>query len=204
MTLFDDSIGAQMNGKCEARHVMNGHRMPSYVGISCAISGYSDYNRYCSSLRNSCTRRDISVGIKDSTQQPVNHLNDSFYRKNSLISEALITSRHNVNDDIEINGTDDSFDFKTNEIKTNLKNDLNDINNKTNSLLEQRIASLYGQRFANDWRESRTKTRHKLNDPTFIQKRSPSCPPCPPPQKQTQIQSKKHPINDNSIDTQSN
>ncbi|CAG2179970.1 unnamed protein product, partial [Oppiella nova] len=147
-------------------HVLNGHRLPSYVSISCAISGYSDYNHYC-------TRRHISVTLANSTQQPVNRLNDSFHRKNSLISEALITSRHNVNEDIEdveSNGTERSV---------NLANrDTNSEPNDKNSFLEQRIASLYGQTFAKDWRESRTKTRQKFNSSFIITKqRSPSCPP---------------------------
>ncbi|CAG2108465.1 unnamed protein product [Medioppia subpectinata] len=172
----DRESGRAVNGRCgsggggEGVRVMNGHRLPSYVGISCAISGYSDYNRYSSSLRNSCTRRDISVALKNSTREPVNRLNDSLNRKNSLISEALITSRHNVSEDIENSGTDRSTDLTNNDISS----DLND----KNSLLEQRIASLYGNTFAKDWRESRTRSRHKFDTPFSLAKqRSPSCPP---------------------------
>lgn len=195
LTHLDDSV-SRVNGKCESKPVWNGHRMPSYVGISCAISGYSDYNRYCSSVRNSNNRREINVALKEPTPRPVNHLNDSLNRKNSLISEALITSRHNVNEDIAVNGSHPSIDCD-NGLKSQLKEDMNI---KNNSLLEQRIASLYGQNFAKDWRESRTKTRSKLNSSCIPGKhRSPSCPPTRSPSAKP-IQSS--PIsNDNHTDT---
>ncbi|XP_054162594.1 disks large-associated protein 5-like [Oppia nitens] len=176
LTQEDDSEATnrtQLNGK--SSHVTNGHRLPSYMAISCAISGYSDYNRYCSSLRtNSYARRDYSLTqLKSSAQEPVNRINELVNRKNSMIGEALITSRHNLNEDIDDNescGTDRSLDVTNCDINS-------DLNNK-NSLLEQRIASLYGQSFAKDWRESRSKTKQKSNNSCILDKqRSPSCPP---------------------------
>jgi hypothetical protein len=166
VSLLDDNIN-KLNGKSPSLHLLkNGHRIPSYVGISCAISGYSNYNRYCSSLRNTCSREN-SPNLRNLNQEPVKNLND--FRKNSLVSDDLITSYQN--------GSQDLSELKQNNIKSNSKTN----EKNSNSLLQQRIASLYGETFAAHWRESRIKCKSKLNDTSILDKiRSPSCPPTRP------------------------
>lgn len=160
VSLLDDNI-SKLNGKSPSLHLLkNGHKIPSYVGISCAISGYSNYNRYCSSLRNTCS---LENSPRSLNQEPVKNQND--LRKNSLISDKLITGYQNGNQDLS--------ELKQNNIKSNSKTN----EKNSNSLLQQRIASLYGETFAADWRESRIKCKSKLNNPSILDKiRSPSCP----------------------------
>jgi len=165
---LEDNI-SQLNGKSPSLHLLkNGHRIPSYVGISCAISGYSNYNRYCSSLRNTCSREN-SPTLRNSNPKTIKNLNE--LRKNSLITDNVITGSRN---DLNKNGTEELIGL--NGSRSNSKtNDLN-----SNSLLQQRIASLYGETFAADWRESRSKNRYKQNNSSILDKtRSPSCPPKP-------------------------
>jgi len=125
---------------------MNGLKLPSYVGISCAISGYSGYSKYCSLTGGSSPMR-LSEMLVDE------HL--SKLKKQSNLETRLAS---------------DQTDF----VKSDLL--INQGDSECKSLVQQRIESLYGQSFADCWRDSRSKQK-LVKSKADSAKRSPSCPP---------------------------
>ena len=133
---------------------MNGLKLPSYVGISCAISGYSGYIKYCSSNRGSMSRENSP--LKLSKMLADSHINGRSKMKKQSNLETRFVS--------------DQVDFVKSDLLVNQDDE------ESKSLVQQRIESLYGQSFADCWRDSRSK--HKIvrkNASDF--NRSPSCPP---------------------------
>lgn len=143
----------------------NGH-VPSYVGISCAISGYSSYSRYCASTRTSLSRGSsptvklttskdllgsITPGSQPVTTTPVSRLE-------------VIASVPGAEPSSLCQGpvTEDS---------------LPDGEASAKSLVQRRIESLYGSAAGVGWRESRAKVKTPISGNETDKVRSPSCPP---------------------------
>ena len=171
----------------------NGHRLPSYVGISCTISGYKNYTRYCSPSLKDSLKSDQPDGTpslttmtphSNSFYEPVNWQNN--YKTHH---EGEYDSLNSISSNFK-ESSFDQFDLDDKNIsqnknsQLNFGSDQNASNNASNnassgsSMVQQRIASLYGEQFAAGWRQSRTKNKYKQFDLSKFQKpRSPSCPP---------------------------
>jgi len=179
------------------------HKIPSYIGISCAISGYSTYsNRYKES---------------NSPSNQVKRLNDNTLLSTSIHNSSLISTmstKPSGNQFLDMNRTIESYNsFKNNLNRFNnlsnhanqtkprqpppsnhsnhfdsldnsfltrdrtLLNDSSSQEDDTKSLVQKRIESLYGHNFASNWKDriERSKIKNeKVNNDSF---RSPSCPP---------------------------
>lgn len=151
----------------------NGTHVPSYVGISCAISGYSSYSRYSASARASLSRG------SSPTVKVVAAGNPAAFAGATPVMKLLdkpVGVTPLANNGLELAST--PRDGETNcETLGSAK-----------SLVQQRIESLYGSEAAVGWRESRSKLKTPIANSTSSGKekhRSPSCPPqrlatCPP------------------------
>lgn len=151
---MDDQINSKMQDSSKSHFgESQSRRMPSYVSISRAISGYSNYNKYSSDLR-----RD-------------NSLLDSLLPSRASSSRANGDRHHHAQRRPLVDDQVDNFCSLPYE-PTQEK-----VVDPSKSLLQKKIESLYGQTFAEDWKKSRGKSgSSKSNSPTE-KTRSPSCPP---------------------------
>jgi len=132
------------------------HRIPSYVGISRAISGYADYNKYSSDLKRDSSLLDSFLLV-------------SRVSSNSNDSPAQFSKRGASSIDDQVDNFC-SLPFEPTHAKINL-------NDPSKSFLQKKIESLYGQSFAEDWRKSRLKSSLPRSSSPAEKTRSPSCPP---------------------------
>ncbi|RWS29061.1 LIM and SH3 domain protein Lasp-like isoform X4 [Leptotrombidium deliense] len=133
---------------------INGHRLPSYVGISCVISGYSNYSKFCASTRPTYTRGYSSPTIRVDSKECA-EVNSS--RDKSSFEEKKVISNNSVSEK-------ECVEVSNGEVKEK-------------SLVQQKIESLYGKSFASGWRHSRLKQKNSKHNGESAQHRSPSCPP---------------------------
>lgn len=137
----------------EKNSCFSGHknRMPSYVSISRAISGYADYNKYSSELKKNNSL------IGNLTPLP------------PTSSSAITIGKKKSSDDQVDNFC--SLPYESTQEKICL-------NTNSKSFLQKKIESLYGESFAENWKKSRLKTINSLRlNNTDEKTRSPSCPP---------------------------
>lgn len=139
----------------------NGHfsrpqnRMPSYVSISRAISGYAEYNKYCSEVK-----RDNSL-LADFLSP---HVSSSVDCDRAQIARQDAPSQSDQIDNFC------SLPYEPTQQSIGL-------NNSSKSFLQKKIESLYGESFAENWKKSRVKSNTKPNSDSIEKTRSPSCPP---------------------------
>ena len=175
-------------------------KLPSYVGISCTISGYSSYSRYCSSIRGSISRgsspimRNYEVidgpnivqhhhthnhHFHHQTHHNNNHshLDSSHHQQNQR--QTLISAISPNNWPREENGIISNHTHRNNDLNCeDSEYDVDTSESSEKSLVQRRIESLYGSNVAEVWRDSRSKVK-KVNKKKIdmINHRSPSCPP---------------------------
>lgn len=134
-------------------------RMPSYVSISRAISGYSNYNKYSSDLRRDNSLLDSLLASRTPSRANGQHGHAQVDRGGTPL----------VDDQV------DNFCSLPYEL-TQEKVFFPDSSSK--SFLQKKIESLYGQTFAEDWSKSRLVRSNSPKQNTQPEKtRSPSCPP---------------------------
>ncbi|KAI1289747.1 Disks large-associated protein 1 [Halotydeus destructor] len=141
---------------------VNGH-VPSYIGISCAISGYSGYSKYNSTNRPSLSLDNSPSSAKFDPKGPMG-------RQLSLTDSKpppRPSGRAKSGSSIEVR--------KRGEITLPVTEEVSETS-EVKSIVQQRIESLYGSRAVEGWRDSRSKLRHSTGT-TQIKFRSPSCPP---------------------------
>lgn len=136
-------------------------RVPTYVGLSRAISGYSEYNKY----RSTNNKLDL---LKEYT---FNLDNRSSPHCRMLLSHSNTSSSDQIN-----NYTSLPYEFST-EYRNSGHDDVAQLQS-SKSFLQKKIESLYGQSFADDWCKSRSKCKSPSSKSNMdTSKRSPSCPP---------------------------
>lgn len=104
-------------------------RLPSYMALSRAISGYAEYNKYCPELKRDPPKPSYSHRQQTSTTklQPNDRV-DNFY-----------SLPHDINNKLVVNNNDEDAGSKT--------------------FLQKKIESLYGESFAEDWLKSKPKAK---------------------------------------------
>lgn len=166
-------------------------RVPSYVGISCAISGYRSFNH---NLQASSTITDTRTALYD--RKPLLTTVSSYFNrpKSSIpldsnrfqkmaVDTDKLQSKPSVDVEPSTNGFSLLLDFSpnlhphdsSNGSNCLMPNDEYDDEDQPKSLVQSRIESLYGSQFANVWRTNRGK--NKLGQAEQDSFRSPSCPP---------------------------
>lgn len=152
----------------------NGH-VPSYIGISCAISGYGNYSRYCvAATRISLSRGSSPTVAKLSEGQPFLASDFSTPLSKPPASSKLIAKPNSApagghsHNRLSMDATPMKDETDT-DIEASLS---------SKSLVQKRIESLYGSSAGTDWRESRSKLKTPTSSSCSKEKfRSPSCPP---------------------------
>ncbi|KAH8024361.1 hypothetical protein HPB51_022845 [Rhipicephalus microplus] len=130
------------------------HR-PSYLGISCAINGYTNYSQFCRSRDSSPARLSPRTTAPHSTS-PGNHLK--------------------VEPILEIKASNGRGEL-TNGRRHHGPQEFSAAPEPCTSLVQQRIAALYGSEAAERVARTRTRTaKSPLKLEKAISKRSPSCP----------------------------
>ncbi|XP_075749129.1 uncharacterized protein LOC119172141 isoform X2 [Rhipicephalus microplus] len=130
------------------------HR-PSYLGISCAINGYTNYSQFCRSRDSSPARLSPCTAAPHSTS-PGNHLK--------------------VEPILEIKASNGRGEL-TNGRRHHGPQEFSAAPEPCTSLVQQRIAALYGSEAAERVARTRTRTaKSPLKLEKAISKRSPSCP----------------------------
>lgn len=152
---MDDPMSSKMLDPSKAHfgESQSSRRMPSYVSISRAISGYSNYNQYSSDLRRDNSLLKSLLPSRGSSRANGEHHHHSAHRR-------LL-----VDDQVD---NFCSLPYEPTQEK---------ITDPSKSFLQKKIESLYGQTFAEDWKKTRGRSSSsKSNSPTE-KTRSPSCPP---------------------------
>uniref|UniRef100_A0A131YIA1 Discs large-associated protein 1 n=1 Tax=Rhipicephalus appendiculatus TaxID=34631 RepID=A0A131YIA1_RHIAP len=130
------------------------HR-PSYLGISCAINGYTNYSQFCRSRDSSPARLSPRTSAPHATS-PGNHLK--------------------VEPILEIKASNGRGEL-TNGRHHHGPQEMAAVPEPCTSLVQQRIAALYGSEAAERVARSRTRTaKSPLKLEKTASKRSPSCP----------------------------
>uniref|UniRef100_A0A224YX52 Discs large-associated protein 1 n=1 Tax=Rhipicephalus zambeziensis TaxID=60191 RepID=A0A224YX52_9ACAR len=130
------------------------HR-PSYLGISCAINGYTNYSQFCRSRDSSPARLSPRTSAPHATS-PGNHLK--------------------VEPILEIKASNGRGEL-TNGRHHHGPQEMAAVPEPCTSLVQQRIAALYGSEAAERVARSRTRTaKSPLKLEKAVSKRSPSCP----------------------------
>lgn len=176
----------------------NGH-FPSYVGISCAISGYTNYSKLCTSIikNKNLTAPNPVLRTSDFKPKIEGHPGKSEYDQKITSSSSLpagsgaasITPHHGTKtvayfDSRSNTGTPHEASFSSlghHADQVDFRRSPSAPLDDSRSTIEKKIESLYGPNFVQGWRESRGKSRTRVqkmasfcNGSTF---RSPSCPP---------------------------
>ena len=153
---IDDEMNSKMLENTKSHFNDSQRRMPSYVSISRAISGYSDYNKYCSDLKRDNSLLDTFLTSTISSSPNGDHAQLAKQRQWHLVDDQV-----------------DNF-YSLPYEPTQEKICLSD---PSKSFLQKKIESLYGQTFAEDWQKSRLKGNTCKQNTPGEKTRSPSCPP---------------------------
>lgn len=153
---MDDQMSSKMLDPSKAHfgESQSSRRMPSYVSISRAISGYSNYNQYSSELRRDNSLLDSLLPSRGSSRATEHHHHHHSAHRRLLVDDQVDNFC--------------SLPYEPTQEK---------ITDPSKSFLQKKIESLYGQTFAEDWKKTRGRSSSsKSNSPTE-KTRSPSCPP---------------------------